>query len=46
MSPRFEALFSQTGRPSIPPEKLVRALLLQGFYSVRSERQPSFSATC
>ena len=27
------------GRPSIPPEKLLRALLLQAFYSVRSERQ-------
>jgi transposase len=39
LSPRFEALYSQTGRPSIPPEKLLRALLLQAFYSVRSERQ-------
>jgi transposase len=27
------------GRPSVPPEKLLRAMLLQAFYSVRSERQ-------
>ena len=39
LSPQFEALYSQTGRPSIPPEKLLRALLLQAFYTVRSERQ-------
>jgi transposase len=37
LSPRFAALYSDTGRPSIPPEKLLRALLLQAFYSVRSE---------
>ncbi len=35
----FEAVYSHTGRPSIPPEKLLRALLLQAFYSIRSERQ-------
>ena len=39
LSPQFEALYSRVGRPSIPPEKLLRALLLQAFYSVRSERQ-------
>lgn len=39
LSPRFEALYSHTGRPSIPPEKLLRALLLQAFYSVQSECQ-------
>jgi transposase len=39
LSARFEALYSRTGRPSIPPEKLLRALLLQAFCSVRSERQ-------
>ena len=39
LSPRFEALYSYTGRPSIPPEQLLRALLLQAFYTVRSERQ-------
>lgn len=35
----FEALYSADGRPSIPPERLVRASLLQLFYSIRSERQ-------
>ena len=35
----FETLYSPTGRPSIPPEKLLRALLLQAYYSIRSERQ-------
>jgi transposase len=35
---RFAALYAQTGRPSIPPERLLRALLLQILYSVRSER--------
>jgi transposase len=39
LSPEFERLYSCVGRPSIPPEKLLRALLLQAFYSVRSERQ-------
>lgn len=39
LSPAFEALYSHTGRPSIPPEQLFRALLLQAFYSIRSERQ-------
>src|SRR5690606_24807615 len=38
LSRRFDAMYSQVGRPSIPPEKLLRALLLQVFYSVRSER--------
>ena len=35
----FAALYSGTGRPSIAPEMLLRAMLLQAFYSVRSERQ-------
>lgn len=39
LSPRFEALYSHLGRPSIPPEYLLRAMLLQAFFSVRSERQ-------
>lgn len=39
MSPQFEALYAPVGRPSIPPERLLRALLLQALYSVRSERQ-------
>jgi transposase len=38
MSARFSDLYSWTGRPSIPPEKLLRALLLQILYTVRSER--------
>ena len=36
---RLAALYSENGRPSIPPEQLLRALLLQAFYSIRSERQ-------
>jgi transposase len=36
--PRFQKLYSHTGRPSIPPERLLRALLLQVLYSIRSER--------
>ena len=39
LSPAFEKLYARFGRPSIPPERLLRALLLQAFYSVRSERQ-------
>jgi transposase len=39
LSLAFDQLYSDIGRPSIPPEKLLRALLLQAFYSVRSERQ-------
>lgn len=35
----FEAIYASTGRPSIPPEKLLRALLLQLFHGIRSERQ-------
>lgn len=38
LSGDFEGLYSQTGRPSIPPERLLRALLLQVLYTVRSER--------
>lgn len=39
LGPQFEGLYSPVGRPSIPPEQLMRALLLQALYSVRSERQ-------
>src|SRR5277367_4245851 len=39
LSVDFAALYATTGRPSIPPEKLLRGLLLQAFYTVRSERQ-------
>ena len=39
LSGDFAVLYSKTGRPSIAPEKLLRALLLQAFYTIRSERQ-------
>jgi transposase len=39
LSPRFGALYVHFGRPSIPPERLLRALLLQVLYTIRSERQ-------
>jgi transposase len=38
LSPDFSAMYSRMGRPSIPPEKLLRAMLLQAFYTIRSER--------
>jgi len=38
LSPQFNRMYSKVGRPSIPPEQLLRALLLQMLYSVRSER--------
>jgi transposase len=38
MSREFDRLYATTGRPSIPPERLLRAQLLQVFYSIRSER--------
>src|SRR6202162_1513390 len=39
LSRDFNKLYARDGRPSIPPERLLRALLLQAFYTVRSERQ-------
>jgi transposase len=39
LSRSFDRLYAREGRPSIPPERLLRALLLQAFYTVRSERQ-------
>jgi transposase len=39
LAPDFAVAYSHTGRPSIAPEKLLRALLLQAFYTIRSERQ-------
>src|ERR1700733_10868739 len=39
LSGEFSALYSRSGRPSTPPDKLLRAMLLQAFYSIRSERQ-------
>ena len=38
MSPMFESIYSFAGRPSIPPERMLRAQLLQILYTVRSER--------
>ena len=38
LSPRFDELYSALGRPSIPPAQLLRALLLQTLYTIRSER--------
>ncbi len=39
LSPRFDKLYSVNGRPSIAPERLLRALMLQVIYTIRSERQ-------
>ncbi|MGH7663737.1 MAG: IS5 family transposase [Gemmatimonadaceae bacterium] len=39
LSPRFQMMYSAIGRPSIPPEQLLRALLLQILFTIRSERQ-------
>jgi transposase len=39
LSQQFSRLYADSGRPSIPPERLLRALLLQALYSIRSERQ-------
>jgi len=39
ISPQFDRLYVQFGRPSIPPEQLLRGLLLQALYTIRSERQ-------
>jgi transposase len=39
LSPSFARLYAKEGRPSVPPERLLSALLLQAFYGIRSERQ-------
>jgi transposase len=39
MSRRFDAAYADEGRPSVPPERLIKALLLQSIYSIRSETQ-------
>ena len=39
LSPVFDAMYSTTGRPSVPPERVLKALLLMALYSIRSERQ-------
>ncbi len=38
LSPLFDSMYAEVGRPSIPPERLLKAILLMGLYSVRSER--------
>lgn len=40
LSPAFDTAYSRTGRPSVPPERLLKALLLMALDSVRSDRQP------
>src|SRR5579864_5345705 len=39
LSPVFDAMYAESGRPSIPPERLLKSMLLIALYSVRSERQ-------
>lgn len=39
MSPTFDAMYSASGRPSIPPERLLKATLLMALFTIRSERQ-------
>jgi len=46
MQPKLRNLYSHTGRPSIPPERLLRALLLQVLYGVRSERRLMEELAC
>ena len=38
LSPTFDAIYSKGGRPSVPPERLLKASLLMAFFTVRSER--------
>jgi transposase len=38
LSPTFDAMYAEVGRPSIPPERLLKASLLISLYSIRSER--------
>ena len=39
LSPVFDAMYASTGRPSVPPERLLKSMLLMALYTVRSERQ-------
>lgn len=39
MSPTFDAMYSRTGRPSIPPERLLKAHVLMALFTIRSERR-------
>ena len=44
LEPAFAQMYTSRGRPSIPPEQLLRALLLQIFFTIRSECNPPFFA--
>ncbi len=48
LSPVFDAMYAQMGRPSVPPERLLKGLLLIALYSIRSERQfcEQLNTTC
>jgi len=50
LSPPFEQMYSEVGRPSIPPERLLKASLLMALYTVRSERmfceQSDYNLSC
>ena len=45
LSPQFDKIYAPSGRDSIAPERLLRALLLQALFSVRSEGKMSYAAT-
>ncbi len=45
LSGEFQGMYSRGGRPSIPPEKLLRALLLQILYTIRSAQRPGYLCT-
>ncbi len=46
LSSTFDAMYSSVGRPSIPPERLLKSQILMALYSVRSDRQSSSTTTC
>jgi transposase len=43
LSRSFARLYAKEGRPSVPPEQLLSALLIQGLYGIRSERQLNYN---
>src|SRR5713101_2232387 len=46
LSPLFEQMYSEVGRPSIPPERLLKASLLMALYTVRSDRGLTMDRAC
>jgi transposase len=46
MAKEFDGMYAKTGRPSVPPDRLLRSVLLQIFYSVRSERMLMEQMNC